>query len=315
MNHIDQAANALRKGELVIFPTETVYGLGANALSAAAVRQVYSVKGRPASSPLIIHCPDLSAVRRWCGEWPESAQRLAEKFWPGPLTLVLPKKADIVDEATSGLGTVGVRVPSHPVALEFLRKAGVPVAAPSANPFTRLSPTRVEHVREVFGARVRWILDGGPSAVGIESTVISLVGPRPRLLRPGMVSLRQLEEVIGPIDLQMLAQEEPHASPGLHKAHYQPRTPVVLYQRGKEMPARGRGISLLLTNSVPGESRLMPNDPMEYARELYAVLHELDVKKFDWIAIELPPETAEWEGILDRLTKAAAPNRTDHDVR
>lgn len=313
-NAIADAAAALRRGELVIFPTETVYGLGANALSAEAIQRIYALKGRPATNPLIVHVADADAARRWCSDWPEAAERLARAFWPGPLSLVLPKAAGIVDEATAGLPTVGLRVPSHPLAQALLKEAGVPVAAPSANPFTRLSPTRVEHVRREYAGRVTWILDGGQSAVGLESTVVSLAGPRPTLLRPGMISRRQLEEVVGPLGVAEPPKSgEAHHAPGQHAAHYRPRTRLFLFETGAPVGLGGRGHALTITiGARPGSGTgptpdvtVMPSDPAAYAETLYAVLHNLDEQGYDWIAVEWPPESASWEAIRDRLRRAA----------
>src|SRR5919199_1388466 len=185
---IRRAADLLRAGELVAFPTETVYGLGANALDEGAVRKIFEAKGRPSYNPLIVHVSSAADVSRVAAAWPESAQRLAERFWPGPLTLVLPKRSEVPDAVTAGLGSVAVRVPAHPVALALLRAAGVPVAAPSANRSTEVSPTMAPHVEKSLGKRVALIVDGGPTTVGIESTVVDLSGERPVLLRPGAIS-------------------------------------------------------------------------------------------------------------------------------
>ena len=232
---IEQAAELLRHGKLVAFPTETVYGIGANALDEAAVRRIFEVKGRPSTSPLIVHVDSLEMARRVVAVWPTAAETLARRFWPGPLTLVLPKQPTVPDVVTAGLPTVGVRAPAHPVALELIRRSGVPVAAPSANRFTELSPTTAEHVRRSLGGSVDLILDGGPAQVGIESTVLSLAGAQPVLLRPGMVSPAQIEELIGPVTLGGRIEDQSasaHASPGLHRRHYSPRTPLLLVSNG-----------------------------------------------------------------------------------
>lgn len=289
-----EAAALIREGELVAFPTETVYGLGANALDAAAVEKIYAAKGRPSTSPLIVHVSSIEMARTLVREWPERAENLARRFWPGPLTLVLPKRPHVPDRLTAGLDTVGIRMPAHPIALELIREAGVPIAAPSANPFTELSPTTAQHVRDALGDRVAMVLDGGASKVGIESTVLSLAGPNPLLLRPGMISKSEIEAVIGPVDLLQSANEGPHASPGLHRKHYSPKTPLILLEPG-EAPPSGRGIVVE-----------MPTDPREYAAVLYHRLHDADVQNWDWIAIEQPPRTEEWAAIRDRLERAAA---------
>src|SRR5581483_10612849 len=224
-----RAAEALRGGGLVAFPTETVYGLGANALDAEAVARIFAAKGRPANNPLIVHVPDVAAARELVTDWPETAERLAERFWPGPLTLALPRRETIPDIVTAGGPTVAVRVPAHPVALALFRAAGVPVAAPSANRSGYLSPTRAEHVLAGLDGRIEMVLDAGPVPGGIESTVLDLTGDPPRLLRPGLVSPAELEAVIGPIRTAEPAPtggDRPLPSPGMLSRHYAPRTPL-----------------------------------------------------------------------------------------
>ncbi|HUJ24027.1 MAG TPA: L-threonylcarbamoyladenylate synthase [Bryobacteraceae bacterium] len=298
---IRRAAQLIREGGLVAFPTETVYGLGANALDASAVERIFRVKGRPATSPLIVHVESLEAAGRCVTAWPKEAGKLAMEFWPGPLTLVLPKRECIPGIVTAGLPTVGVRVPANDAALALLSEAGVPIAAPSANRFTELSPTTAGHVRKSLGADVDLIVDGGPTQVGIESTVISLAGPKPRLLRPGMISATQVESVIGEIELGGPPRDGAHPSPGLHQKHYSPRTPLFL-----EVPSGGRGSYLWLTRPHAGAGNIrMPADPERYAAILYEVLHRLDGESLDWIAVELPPGDAAWAGINDRLKRAA----------
>jgi L-threonylcarbamoyladenylate synthase len=282
----------IRSGELVAFPTETVYGLGANALDRAAIDKIYSAKGRPASSPLIVHVSSIEMARDLVREWPERAEKLARKFWPGPLTLVLPKQPHVPNRLTAGLDTVGVRMPANPIAQALIREAGVPIAAPSANRFTELSPTTAQHVRDGLGDRVAMVLDGGRTTVGIESTVLSIAGTDAVLLRPGMVTKAEIEAVIGPIQTGPMA-EGAHASPGLHPRHYSPKTRLILVEAGK-LPSTGRGICLQ-----------MPDNPREYAAVLYERLHEADAGGWDWIAIEQPPCTEEWSAIRDRLERAA----------
>jgi len=290
---IARAAALLRAGELVAFPTETVYGLGANALDEGAVRRIYEVKGRPPSSPLIVHVDSVAMARTLVSAWPPAADLLAARWWPGPLTLVVPKTPAVPDCVTAGLPTVGLRVPAHPVALALIKAAGIPLAAPSANRFTQLSPTTAEHVRRALGNRVSMILDGGPCDVGIESTVVSLAGPRPVLLRAGILSREELESVAGPF-----GEPDPagaaHPAPGMHERHYRPRTPLFLLPC--ELPP-GRGVTLTLN--------LMPAGAKAYARALYARLHELDSEGWDWIAVEPPPPDPEWDGVRDRLSRAA----------
>jgi L-threonylcarbamoyladenylate synthase len=292
-SELARAAQLIRSGDLVAFPTETVYGLGANALDPAAIDKIYAAKGRPSNSPLIVHVSSIQMARRLVREWPERAEKLAAKFWPGPLTLVLPKQPHVPDRLTAGLDTVGVRMPAHSIALALIQEAGVPIAAPSANPFTELSPTTAQHVRDGLGHRVAMVLDGGQTTVGIESTVLSLAGSRAILLRPGMVTRAEIEMVIGPVELLGRSTEEAHASPGLHARHYSPKTPLVLVETG-QLPVSGRGI-------LPR----MPDHPREYAAVLYERLHAADAQGWDWIAIEQPPRTDEWSAIRDRLERAS----------
>jgi L-threonylcarbamoyladenylate synthase len=285
VSFIDQAAGLLRSGRLVAFPTETVYGLGANALDPAAVQRIFEAKGRPLSSPLIVHVARVEMARGLALVWPEKAEALALKFWPGPLTIVVPKRDLIPDIVTAGLPSVGLRMPAHPLALELLKATGLPLAAPSANRFTQVSPTTAQHVRDGLGDAVDLVLDGGPCMVGIESTVLSLAGDTPRILRAGMISQPEIEAVIGPVEVGAGAE-----SPGQHPKHYSPRTRVVV----GEPPSWGRGV-------CPE----MPGDPAAYAEQLYRVLHELDREHYDWIGFALPPDTPEWAGIRDRLQRAA----------
>jgi len=290
---VERAAELIRAGRLVAFPTETVYGLGANALDAAAVERIFAAKRRPRTSPLIVHVDSIAMARGLASVWPESAETLARRYWPGPLTLVVPKRAIVPDIVTAGLPTVGLRMPAHPLALELIRAAQVPIAAPSANRFTELSPTAVEDVPDQLADCV---LDGGPARVGIESTVLSLVGA-PLLLRPGVIPLPEIVALIGPVAIAAAAEEGPHASPGMHPRHYRPRTPLYLIAPG-DRPPEGRGARLRM-------GREMPADPREYAAALYLTLHRLDADGLDWIAVECPPETPEWAGVLDRLRRAA----------
>jgi len=303
---IQEAAELLRDGKLVAFPTETVYGLGANALDFLAVSRIFHAKGRPETSPLIVHVATIEMARELAAEWPETAQKLAERFWPGPLTLVVRKKPVIPDIVTAGLPTVGLRMPAHPVALALLRASGIPIAAPSANRFTQLSPTTAEHVRQGLGRRVDYILDGGGCEVGIESTVVSLVGEAPSILRPGGVPRNEIEAVIGPITAGPHPVEGAHPSPGLHPQHYSPRTPLLLVSGGR-VPEQGKGAYLQLRSAALHNAATvnMPAEPREYAARLYATLHELDDGGYDWIAVDVPEEAPEWEGVLDRLRRAS----------
>ena len=305
---IAHAARMLRAGKLVAFPTETVYGLGANALDEAAVARIFEAKGRPTTSPVIVHVSSVEMVRSVVAEWPENADRLAQHFWPGPLTLVLPKRAVVPSLVTAGLDTVGVRMPAHPVALALIEAAQCPVAAPSANRFSQISPTIAQHVREGLGDAVDYILDGGPCAVGIESAVLSLAGSSPVLLRPGGVSRQQLEAVIGKVDQQREVSGEAHPSPGLHPRHYSPRTRLLLVMNGA-VPRDGNGAYLQLSCAPErevGDLVQMPTDASAYAAQLYRALHRLDACGYDWIAVDAPPDTPEWEAVRDRLRRAAS---------
>ena len=295
---IKAAAELIRSGQLVAFPTETVYGLGANALDSEAVAKIYELKGRPPSSPLIVHVSSIELARTLVSDWPPKAEELARRYWPGPLTLVLPKAPVVPGIVTAGLPTVGVRVPSHPIALELIEETGLPIAAPSANRFGGLSPTTAEHVRRAFGDAVE-ILDGGPTGVGIESTVVSLAGGKLTLLRPGMISLGDIERAGAPA-------AGGHPSPGMHPRHYSPRTPLLLVKGRAELPDRRGAYVWWKTEGLTERSARMPDEPAAYAARLYCVLHELDQENWPWIAVEAPPDTPEWLAILDRLRRAAA---------
>jgi L-threonylcarbamoyladenylate synthase len=292
---LERAATLLQHGGVVAFPTETVYGLGANALDSEAVARIFAIKGRPLSSPLIVHVSDHAMAERVTSSWPSIAQQLANRFWPGPLTLVLPKRSIVPNIVTAGLPSVGIRMPAHPIALELIRLAGVPLAAPSANRFTHVSPTTAEHVRRMLGERVDMVLDGGPAKVGIESTVVSLTGMEPLVLRPGMISMPELEDATGVRWTTLPTETTSSASPGLHPRHYAPRTRFFVLPRGAG-PPKGRGCVLE-----------MPTSPAAFAEALYAKLHAADLAGWDWIAIEEPPDTPEWAGIRDRLSRASTP--------
>jgi len=305
---IDRAARLLRAGGLVAFPTETVYGLGANALDTEAVARIYAVKGRPSSSPLIVHVCSTEMAESIVADWPEAMESLTRMLWPGPLTLVVRKQAAIPDIVTAGLPTVAVRMPAHPIAQALIRSAGVPVAAPSANRFTELSPTAAEHVRRSLANDVDLILDGGPCQVGIESTVLSLASPQPTILRPGGISRVKLEALIGPIALAEKVCAGAHPAPGMHPRHYCPRTPLFLVSNGK-LPKQGKGIYLQHTRK-PGRADLaihqMPQSAIDYAAALYEALHQADAANYDWIAVDVPPNAPEWEAVGDRLRRASA---------
>ena len=294
---ISEAAERIRAGGVVAFPTETVYGLGANALDAAAVAKVFQLKGRPSTSPLIVHVASVEMARDVVADWPPLAEDLARRWWPGPLTMVLRKKPVVPDVVTAGLDTVGVRMPAHPVALELIREAGVPIAAPSANRFMGLSPTSAEHVRRAFGDVVD-LVDGGACEVGIESTVVAIDDGHLTLLRPGMISLGDLER-------RSAETGAAHPAPGMHARHYSPQTRLVLVVGGRELPGREGAYLWMESAGFTARSVRMPREPRAYAARLYRVLHELDAENWPWIAVEAPPDTAAWEGIRDRLGRAA----------
>ena len=311
---IARAAEVIRAGGLVAFPTETVYGLGANALDAAAVARVFAAKGRPATNPVIVHVADVSQVGSVAAEWPDLAARLAERFWPGPLTVVVPKRAAVPDVVTAGGPTVAVRCPAHPVAAALIRAAGVPVAAPSANRSTELSPTRAGHVLKGLDGRIDAVLDGGPCPGGIESTVVDATGAAVRLLRPGLVTVPMLEAVCGNVIVTSRERErpEPARSPGLMAKHYSPRTPLRLVDGDDltddvlEARRAGRRVGVIaFTGSVPDPISLTA-DPVRAAAGLYDRLHELDQRGLDVILVERPPDTPEWAAVRDRLIRAAA---------
>ena len=251
--------------------------------------RIFAAKGRPHTSPLIVHVDSIEMARSLASEWSNAADILARRYWPGPLTLVVPKRPEVPDIVTAGLPTVGLRMPAHPLALELIRAAGVPIAAPSANRFTELSPTAAAHIPESLAD---YTLDGGPARVGIESTVLSLVDA-PTLLRPGVIPITELESLIGPIAQAAAPTEGAHAAPGMHARHYRPATPLYL----DTTPREGKGVILRI-------GREMPADPQAYAAALYETLHRLDAQSLDWIAIEPPPDTPEWAGVLDRLRRA-----------
>ena len=331
---VEHAADLLRRGGLVAFPTETVYGLGANALDPVAVAGIYAAKGRPAWNPVIAHVPDVAAARALTRAWPVAADRLATAFWPGPLTLVLPKAPQVPDVATAGLDAVAVRVPAHPVALALLRAAGVPIAAPSANRFTQVSPTTAQHVQASLGDRVGLILDGGPSTVGIESTVVDLTGTDVVILRPGMISAADLAFALRDSGVAVrnatvsLAHDAATGlvpaqhSPGMADRHYAPRADVWLFDAEQQpeiaaaltdaaalmTPSARRVTALLRTSTllVPSVAIVrMPDEPAAYARELYAALHAADASGATLIVIERPPDDERWAGLRDRLARAA----------
>jgi L-threonylcarbamoyladenylate synthase len=319
---IAQAAETIRAGGIVAFPTETVYGLGANALDPAAVQRIFDAKGRPSFNPLIVHVPDAAAARAVVAEWPEAADRAAAAFWPGPLTLVLPKRPEVPDSVTAGLSTVAVRVPAHPVALALLVAAGVPVAAPSANRFTRISPTTAGHVARGLGQAVDLILDGGATPYGIESTVLDLTTDPATVLRPGVIGVHELEPVLGPIaeapgpDMAAPESEAPRPSPGMVARHYSPDAELVVYgdpetarAAGARVRKAGGRIGAVVVRRAPPDADevvALPSDSRGYARLFYAALHTLDEAGCGLVLVEQVPDTPAWAGVRDRLERAAA---------
>jgi L-threonylcarbamoyladenylate synthase len=321
---IEQAARALAAGELVAFPTETVYGLGAAADNDQAVAKIFAAKGRPSDHPLIVHVPDEAAVASFAGDVPEFARRLMQAFWPGPLTLILPRRDGIAAAAAGGQGSIGLRCPAHPVAHALLLAcaAAVPpvrgLAGPSANQFGRVSPTTAAHVRGEFGDELL-VLDGGPCQVGIESTIVDCTRGAPVLLRPGVLTREQVEAALGqplrsPDELQARA---PRAS-GTLESHYAPNARVRLMDARALQTALdvlgpdAAGIAIysrviLQTPSAKVLRRRMPEDAQETARQLFAVLREFDAQGVGLIWVETPPDEPEWEGVRDRLQRAAAP--------
>lgn len=330
------AASLLRSGKLVAFPTETVYGVGADATSSAACGRIFEAKGRPSTNPLIVHVADVATARHFTAAFPRAAEVLAGEFWPGPLTLVLPKHPSICREATAGRESVAIRVPDHAVALGMLKAFGGPVAAPSANRSTRVSPTTAEHVRAELGDRVELVLDGGACPVGIESTVLDLTSfPRPTLLRPGGVSVADLERLIGPVEVlegRVMGSHESAPSPGLGALHYAPTTPAYRFGRedyprllarlgngrvDDELPEsatpadKGSAATVLLLSKAaipsPHDVLTMPTVPAAYARLLYATMRSADAGGYSAIFIELPPDAPEWLAVRDRLMRATRP--------
>ena len=309
-DEIRRAAEILRAGGLVAFPTETVYGLGADASNPQAVARLYAVKGRPVDHPVIVHFASAEVAFSFSREIPRAARVLADRFWPGPLTLILKRSALAADFVTGGQDAVGLRVPSHPVAQALLGLFGEGVAAPSANRFGRVSPTTSAHVREDLGAEVDLVLEGGQSEVGIESTIVDLSGPSPSILRPGRITLEELEEVL---EAKLLKKQQTSLrhSGGLER-HYAPRTParlVATHVLDQEISVL-RASAAVLAFSRPDERvdywLRMPREPAGYARRLYAALRELDSAGCDAILIEAPPDTPEWAAVRDRLTRACS---------
>lgn len=316
---IERAVALLEAGELVAFPTETVYGLGADAENPAAVARIFAAKGRPATHPLIVHVSSLAAARAWAVEVPPAAERLAEAFWPGPLTLVLPKSARVPAAVTGGQASVGLRAPAHPVARALLAAFGRGIAAPSANRYGRISPTRAADVREELGDRVALVLDGGDCEVGLESTIVACLGGRVTLLRPGSISRSQVEDIVGRVEQP--GADAPRA-PGSDRSHYAPGTPLaivpaaVLKGAVEAALARGEHVAVLARTASFAESghvtwRRMPEAPAAYGKALYAALRALDATGADRILVEAVPGGEPWAAVADRLSRAAGAGGAD----
>jgi len=314
MATVAEAARRLAEGGLVAFPTETVYGLGADAANPRAVAKVFALKGRPESHPLIVHVGDPLAIELWARHVPELARKLVDRFWPGPLTIIVPKSARVPDAVTGGQGTVGLRCPSHPVAQSllhaFARIGSGGVAAPSANRFGHLSPTTAQHVREEFGGSLM-VIDGGPCEVGLESTIVDLSRGAPVLLRPGAISRRDIEAVLGIAPAERDAAA-PRAS-GTLAGHYAPATPLAVVDLRALEPelAKASDVAVLAMHAKPPGATVVawitaPADPMRYGHELYANLRALDREHAAQILVEAPPALAGWEAVNDRLKRAAA---------
>lgn len=328
---LDLAGEALASGDLVAFPTETVYGLGANALDARAVRRIFKAKERPAGHPLIVHVATVEMARRCAATWGAIPARLAEVFWPGPLTLIVPRSDSIPGAVTGGLETVGCRLPDHRVARSLIEVAGVPVAAPSANRHTEVSPTRAEHVRRSLGERVDWIVDAGSTTVGIESTVLDVTGDTLTILRPGAVQRSELVSALGAFSAAVEyaehvepPQQESRPSPGLAETHYAPEARLVLGRRAALSRRRealeaksfgGRVGWVVMDASADATERFearsddvvigMPVQPDEYAQQLYATLYRLDSEGCSVVFVEEPGENSGWRAVRDRLARAA----------
>lgn len=307
---LERAKSLLTRGELVAIPTETVYGLAANALDALAVAKIFSVKNRPEFDPLIVHVADLESARKYVTEIPKEAKQLASLFWPGPLTIILPKKAIIPDLVTSGLDTVGLRCPDHNLTRRLLDELPFPLAAPSANPFGYVSPTRPEHVLDQLGSKINYVLDGGPCTVGIESTIVGFEEGVPVVYRLGGLSIEKIESVAGPVIVNTHSTSNPKA-PGQLESHYAPRKKVIvgtLTELLQKYPAHCAGILSFVTDfNSPNQVILSPSGDMEEAaKNLFSALREFDKMDIDYVLAELVPEEGLGRAINDRLRRAAA---------
>lgn len=309
-DNLDRAAATLRGGGVVAFPTETVYGLGADAFDAAAVARIFEIKNRPAFDPLIVHVLDSGALDRVAAEIPALASELAARFWPGPLTLVLDKRPEVPAIVTAGLGSVAVRMPAHPVARALLERSGRPLAAPSANPFGYLSPTRAEHVARMLGERVDLIVDAGPSGIGLESTIVRL-SPRPELLRRGAIPVEEIEAVTGRLYEPGPQADAAPLAPGRLPQHYAPSTPIRLIEFERVAPGDRAGAAALAFREAPSgyaAARVLSpkGDLREAAAHFFELLHELDGERVTRIDAEALPERGLGSAIMERLRRAAS---------
>lgn len=317
---LEQAIAELKKGEVVAIPTETVYGLAADATNDTALKKIFTTKQRPADHPLIVHISDISQVTDWATDFPEIAVKLAKAFWPGALTLVLPAKSHVSRVVRGDEPTVALRVPNHPLALTLLKQGSLSVAAPSANLFTQLSPTTAAHVEAGLGEAIP-VLDGGACNVGIESTIVSVAADGQwQLLRPGMISEAEIVKVAGlpqRVNITSLEQKETQLTPkvpGQHALHYSPRTPLSLFKDRQALLITCNALQntnkscaalLIGTGAVPDcQAITLPSQPEKVAEQLYSALHALDAMKVSRLLVELPPASAEWMAVLDRLTRA-----------
>jgi L-threonylcarbamoyladenylate synthase len=318
---VQRTAKLLRAGEVVALPTETVYGLTANALDEKAVAKIFQIKGRPANNPIIVHVASVEMAKRCVNNWPGNADKLAKAFWPGPLTLVLPRAKKIPDNVTAGGTTVGVRWPSHPFIQAVIRRCDFPLAAPSANLSSRISPTNAGHVRKQLGGKISLIVDGGQSQVGIESTVLDLSVSPPQILRPGMIHAESLAAVCSQVQGPTFkVQGSELRSPGLLKKHYAPKAKLLVLNWHGDADLNSQlsalnfqpSTSFVIAHThIPSAENfagvsIIPHDAEAFARAIYAELHRCDETGAELIVVETPPELPEWSGIADRLKRAAA---------
>jgi L-threonylcarbamoyladenylate synthase len=309
---VRRGAEIIKKGGIVAFPTETVYGLGADAFNPLAVARVFEVKRRPYFDPLIVHVARYADLERLAVEIPSAAKKLIERFWPGPLTVVLRKREEVPDIVTAGLPTVAIRMPDHPMALSLIELAESPIAAPSANPFGYLSPTAAEHVREQLGDQVDMVLDGGPCSVGVESTILAFSGEAPEVLRPGGLTVEEIESVIGKVNIRKFAVEQPKA-PGMLLTHYAPRTPIILQPCGQKPDVlKGRKVGFLAFRKPEEDMGFQHVEILsekgnlrEAAANLFAAIRRLDSLNLDLIVAETVPQDGLGRAIMDRLRRAS----------